>query len=225
MNKGLRTKFGKYLFEVSVIFIGMTLSFLFEEWRTNREKHQIASTHLKEIKSEALTVKHIVSIYDSIVRAEILRMDNLIERKELTNNEAFELLSLSTSNRDFSLTYKLQELQTLKATGEVSLINPDIVTMLALIQVAADKIEGVRYEASLFDQLMRLVISNTKFVSDRSSNVISMDYSKFIKSTQGVKELIVWRGREKRTPLYNLQLLNERCDELIKMVNNEAEKN
>ena len=173
MDKGLRSKFGKYLFEVSVIFIGITLSFLFEEWRTNREKYQIARTHLKEIKSEALTVKQIVSIYDSMVRAEMLTMDSLIEAKELTNNEAFKLLSLSTSNRDFSLTYKLQELQTLKATGEISLINPDIVTMLGLIQVAADKIEGVRYEASIFDQLMKLVISNTKFVSDKSSKVIS----------------------------------------------------
>jgi hypothetical protein len=225
MNKGLRSKLGKYVFEISVIFIGITLSFLFEEWRTNREKAQIARSHLKEIKDEALYVKQIVSIYDSMVRSEILAMDSLIETNEPTNNEAFELLSLTTSNRDFSVTYILQELPTLKATGEISLIDPDIVTMLGLIQVAADKIEGIRYDASIFDQLMRLVIQNTKFVSDKSSKVLTMDYSKFIKSTQGIRELIVWRAKEKRTPLYNLGLLKERCDELIKMVDKETDEN
>src|SRR5688572_14856890 len=162
MNKGLRPKLGKYLFEVSVIFIGITLSFLFEEWRNNREKAQVAQDHLIGIKEEALLINKIVSIYDSMVKAEIVIMDSLIKAKELTNSEAFELLKLSTSNQDFSLIYKLRELPTLKATGEISLINRDIVTMLELIQVAADKIEGSRYDASIYDQLMRSVIQNTK---------------------------------------------------------------
>jgi hypothetical protein len=218
MNKGFKSKLGKYLFEISVIFIGITLSFLFEEWRTNREKVQIAQAHLVEIKEESVFINKIVSIYDSMVRAEMVTMDSLLELKELTNSDAFKLLKLSTSNRDFSIIYKLRELPTLKATGEISLINWNIVTMLELINVAADKIEGSRYDASIYDQLMRSVIKNTKFVSDKPSSLPSMDYAKFIKSNHEVHELIVWRAREKRTPLYNLKLLKERCDELIGMV-------
>jgi hypothetical protein len=221
MDKAFRPRIGKYVFEVSVIFIGITLSFLFEEWRTNREKAQRAKAHLIEIKEEALFIRKIASIYDSTVKAEIIIMDSLIGVKDLTNSAAFELLKLAISNRDFSISYKLRELPTLKATGEISLINGDVVTMLELLQVAADKIEGPRYDASIYDQLMRSVIQNTKYVSDKSSSALTMDYSRFMKSSQGITELVTWRTREKRAPLYNLKLLKDRCEELIEMVDKE----
>lgn len=221
MKFGLKNRLGKYVFEISVIFLGITLSFLFEEWRTKREKGDITKNHLIEIKEEALSIKHIISIYDSLVKAETAIMDSLLFKKELSNEEAFELLKLSIPNRDFSIVYKITELPTLKATGEIALLDRDIVTYMELIHVAADKIEGSKYNPSIYDRLMNEVVKNTKYVSDRSTNRLSMDYTKFIRSNQEIKELITWRTREKENPLYNLGLLEERCDELIKMVDKE----
>ena len=66
MESRLKEALRHYFFEISVIFVGITLSFLFEEWRTNREEMELVKGHLVEIREEALTIKNVVSIYDSM---------------------------------------------------------------------------------------------------------------------------------------------------------------
>lgn len=56
---------GKYLFEVVVIFIGITASFIFDEWRQNREKDAKANEMMKSLLIELERNDSYISYIDS----------------------------------------------------------------------------------------------------------------------------------------------------------------
>jgi hypothetical protein len=213
-----KEKLGHYFFEISVIFVGITLSFLFEEWRLNRREKAIAQGHLYEIREETLSVQRVVNIYDSMLLAETSKMDSLFKFTNPTNEDAFELIKYSLKNKDFSISYILSELSTLKSTGEAALMDRHTIVLLELIQVAIDGIEKYKGNQTIHEQLIQFVFANTTFVTDQRASSLKTDYAQLVKTDRKLRELIAWRLTEKKGPLHNLTLIKERCESLMEMV-------
>jgi hypothetical protein len=215
-----KEKLGHYLFEVSVIFIGINLSFLFEEWRLNRREKAITQGHLYEIREETFSVQRVVNIYDSMLLAETSKMDSLFMFANPKNEDAFELIKYSLKNKDFSISYILSELSTLKSTGEAALMDRHTIALLELIQVAIDGIEKYKGNQTIHEQLIQIVFAKTTFVTDLTAPRLKTDYAKLLKTDGKLREIIAWRLTEKKSPLHNLHLIKERCESLMELVDN-----
>jgi hypothetical protein len=50
-NRKLKDTVLQYVFEIIVIFIGISISFLFDEWRDNRKDRELERKHLMDVKS------------------------------------------------------------------------------------------------------------------------------------------------------------------------------
>jgi hypothetical protein len=50
-NRKIKDTVLQYVFEIMVIFIGISISFLFDEWRDNRKDRELERKHLMDVKS------------------------------------------------------------------------------------------------------------------------------------------------------------------------------
>ena len=87
----MRNVIGKYLFEVIVIFIGITSSFLFEEWRQNREKDQkateIMQALLVELDRNDSFIKHIDTTYFELSTS----IQKILDKENITRLEVMSV--------------------------------------------------------------------------------------------------------------------------------------
>lgn len=68
----------KYLFEVLTIFIGISISFLFDEWRENRKDEEIARKNLIFLRSNLVQDTLILTGMTEIGKASIYSINKLI---------------------------------------------------------------------------------------------------------------------------------------------------
>lgn len=87
----MKETIGKYLFEIVVIFLGITSSFLFEEWRQNREKDEkaidIVKSLLVELERNANYIRHADTLYmetNSFIQ-------KLLKKEDVTKDETVDI--------------------------------------------------------------------------------------------------------------------------------------
>jgi len=100
----MKDGFKKYVFEIIVIFIGITMSFFFDGWRTSREESQKITTQLIALNNDLDRIKSSISNADSNY-VEILSLVSAFRSKEGLGEEEFVALlwKISEDPRDFSV--------------------------------------------------------------------------------------------------------------------------
>ncbi len=86
----MKKTIGKYLFEIIVIFIGITSSFLFEEWRQDREKDKRASEIMKALLVELERNDSFIREIDTVYMDATISIQNLLDNEEVTQPEVTE---------------------------------------------------------------------------------------------------------------------------------------
>ncbi len=82
---------GKYLFEVVVIFIGITASFLFEEWRQGREKDEKAIAIMKSLVVELERNDSFIMAIDTSYIDLNASIEKMLRREEILAEELSEV--------------------------------------------------------------------------------------------------------------------------------------
>ena len=105
----------KYTFEILVIFVGITLSFMFDEWRSNRQE-KVNQRQLFETISIQLSQTKITLLQeDSILQSHSIILVNLIQQKEIPDSVMLNMFAYL--NRDYYLNL-VGLLNTLKSLSE-----------------------------------------------------------------------------------------------------------
>ena len=159
---------GNYLFEVIVIFIGITCSFLFEEWRQSREKEELSNAIMKsliiELERSNEYISDIDSTYlDTYQNLQLLMDAKIVEKKDL----GFMIHSIMEDIAKIRLTELTSYIHGLSSGDQLNIINKNK--------------ETVRYKSYLESLLKEHeVITNSVYEygytqlwqTDQSKNVI-----------------------------------------------------
>src|SRR6187551_901407 len=121
----------KYIFEVIVIFIGITMSFIFEEWRGSRSDDQKEKEYysllLSDLKSDSIAL---ATVFDGI-RFEQPRRDSILRKSKYDNYEqfsydmcaAFAFIQSQNLIKSFESIRQSGDLKLLKSKGLINQCN------------------------------------------------------------------------------------------------------
>jgi hypothetical protein len=133
----MKKKIGKYIFEILVIFIGITISFLFESWRNDREGRLETKKQLTLLRNDLGRTKAWIEQIDSNYNETISNISHLKNGKDLSE-EDFSLLMFKIFDNpiDFPLrdiSPYLSQVSRLNETSNIS-GSDKIITSVAFIQ-------------------------------------------------------------------------------------------
>lgn len=130
----------KYIFEVIVIFIGITMSFIFEEWRVSRSDNQKEKEYysllLSDLESDSIDLE---DIFDGI-KFEQPRLDSILKKSKYDNHEqfsydmcaAFALIQTQNLIKSFESIKQSGDLKLLKLKGLLNKCNLILAEQAAL---------------------------------------------------------------------------------------------
>jgi hypothetical protein len=166
----MRQQFGKYLFEVVVIFIGITLGFIFDEWRENRNKNSQQRILFESIKTEVLQTKVLLQNTDTTNTELITNMEQILKGEKFEPEEVLDGLELLTTDFYVNLIGTLNTLQSLTEQNSTSFYHNAIITqnisninsiavdhsqlVLELKTISTEKIYPFLSQYSLLDDLL-----------------------------------------------------------------------
>jgi hypothetical protein len=166
----MRQQFGKYLFEVVVIFIGITLGFIFDEWRENRNKNSQQRILFESIKTDVLQTKVLLQNTDTTNTELITNMEQILKGEKFEPEEVLDGLELLTTDFYVNLIGTLNTLQSLTEQNSTSFYHNAIITqnisninsiavdhsqlVLELKTISTEKIYPFLSQYSLLDDLL-----------------------------------------------------------------------
>ena len=124
----MKQQLGKYLFEIVVIFIGITLGFIFDEWRENRNENSQRRILFESIKTELQQTKILLQNTDSINTALVTNIERVLKGEELKSEEILSDLELLTTDFYVNLTGALNTLQSLTGQNSTSFYHNAAIT-------------------------------------------------------------------------------------------------
>jgi hypothetical protein len=124
-KQGLKDIVKKYVFEVLTIFIGISISFLFDEWRENRKDDEIARKNLIFLKSNLVQDTMVLTGMIDIGKASVHSINKLIYFKQ--DSEIADSLNAHIDKAAGYLDFKPNQMayEEIKQTGHTSLIKND----------------------------------------------------------------------------------------------------
>jgi hypothetical protein len=113
---------GKWIAEILIVFIGITLAFFVENYRTDLEETKSLRQHLRAINNDLIqdSIKFEWFIYESKIK--VNRIDSLIELIELKNDMRDKLLTISYIQIFHFIDVNDIAFQTFKSSGDYALL-------------------------------------------------------------------------------------------------------
>ena len=137
----MKDKLRKYLFEIVVIFIGITISFLFDGWRKDREDLKTTKTQLIAFKNDLNRIREYIELIDSGYMETISTIDKLRNREQIDEEDFVWLIwQISEATSDAPLRgfapylNQISKTNSLNVFQESNRINTLIVYIQGLIQ-------------------------------------------------------------------------------------------
>jgi hypothetical protein len=121
----LREKIPSYLAEVVIIFVGISMSFLYDEWREKRQNEETATKHMISIRENLVQDTTVLSKYIEFAH-EIIRCTELMayDSDKLNNLDTFDYcIDMTASYIDFSP--NITAFDEMKSNGHTKLIVND----------------------------------------------------------------------------------------------------
>lgn len=137
----MKDKLRKYLFEIVVIFIGITISFLFDGWRKDREDLKTTKTQLIAFKNDLNRIREYIELIDSGYMETISTIDKLRNKEQIDEEDFVWLIwQISEATSDAPLRgfapylNQISKTNSLNVFQESNRINTLIVYIQGLIQ-------------------------------------------------------------------------------------------
>ena len=199
---------GKYLFEVIVIFIGITSSFLFEEWRQNREKDQRGSEIMQALLVELERNDSFIREIDTTYLEVSTSIQKILDNESITQPEvvgaAYELLEglsyirlkeISSFIHGFSSN---DHINIISMNSEVlryltyleSLLTEHELTTNTLTESTASELWPLLYRYQLVDDILN---QQREFVDldEKTTDTPKRDISEFLSNAE-VRQQLKW---------------------------------
>ncbi|MEI6412081.1 MAG: hypothetical protein WCR52_22000 [Bacteroidota bacterium] len=124
-KEGLKDILKKYILEVVTIFLGISISFLFDEWRENRKDEEIARKNLIFLKSNLVQDTLVLTGMIDIGKAAVYSINKLIYFKQ--DSEISDSINAHIDKAAGYLDFKSNQMayEEIKQTGHTSLIKND----------------------------------------------------------------------------------------------------
>lgn len=137
----MKDKLRKYLFEIVVIFIGITISFLFDGWRKDREDLKTTKSQLIAFKNDLNRIREYIELIDSGYMETISTIDKLRNKEQIDEEDFVWLIwQISEATSDAPLRgfapylNQISKTNSLNVFQESNRINTLIVYIQGLIQ-------------------------------------------------------------------------------------------
>lgn len=131
-SKNFKNLFLKYIFEVMVIFLGISISFWFDEWRENRKDREMEHKHLIDLKNN---LKQDTFLLSQLIRAGNTFVNSSHKLATFKNDtEIIDSLNFHIDNATSYLPLKTNQAayEEIKQTGHTGLITNDTLKMFIL---------------------------------------------------------------------------------------------
>jgi hypothetical protein len=109
--------FQKYLFEFAVIFMGITLSFMFDEWRNARKEKQERKQLVVSIKNQLNQAKALLIKEDSILKNRMAILEVMIREEDVADSLVIEFFDYACKDFYVNLNGTLNTLRSLTEQG------------------------------------------------------------------------------------------------------------
>jgi hypothetical protein len=189
LDPKMKRHIGKYLFEVSVIFIGITLGFIFDEWRDRRNDDAEKKQVYQSILAELTRTKDLLRRTDSINTDLVKGIRTIVANNKFDHESTLYILDFLTSDFQLNLDGTLNTLKSLTEQNSRTFSkNPVIAQNISYIfSIAADHnriIDDLRVTAQsgLLPLLLRhnVVLDIANYRADGDSTLHG-DYPKLLK--------------------------------------------
>jgi hypothetical protein len=226
-NRKLKDVLIPYLFEIIVIFIGISISFLFDEWRDNRKDRELERKHLMDLKSNLQQDTFLMSrmieggkdfVHSSRKLATFKNDKDILDSLDFHIDNAASYLLLKTNKTAY---------EEIKQTGHTGLITNDSLKKIILQHYTLVIPQGEEWGDIDKNYTM------TYIVPEMSNYFpIVMDTTNMVSASQKVKALRIQKLRNlllnnaiykqetvksfMRTKLYSEKLIKRIEDELKK---------
>lgn len=226
-SKKFKNVFLNYAFEVMVIFLGISISFWFDEWRENRKDREMERKHLIDLKNNLKQ--------DTFLLSQLIKGGNTFvnsSRKLATFKSDMDILDSLNFHIDNATSYlplktNQAAYEEIKQTGHTSLITNDTLKMIILQHYTLVVKQGEEWSEVDKNYTMTQIIPE---MSHYFSVVV--DTANMVSDAQKIKALRLQKLRNillnntaykqaatdvfKTTKIYSERLIKKIEDELIK---------
>jgi hypothetical protein len=220
----LRDILKKYVLEVVIIFIGISMSFLFDEWRENRKDEETAIKNLIFLKSNLVQDTMVLTGMMEIGKASVHSINKLIYFKQ--DSEISDSLNTHIDKAASYLDFKSNQMayEEIKQTGHTSLIKNDTLKRAFLSYYTLIAPYCTEWTAVDKMQTMTQLIPEISIyfpVVVDTSNVISVQEKIKSLKVRKVRNLLIMNAAYKQEVIKALMLTKELAKGLLKRIEKE----
>ncbi len=217
----------KYVSEVLVIFIGISMSFFFDEWRQNRQDEETVKKHLAFLRTnlvqDTLQLTGMINIGHKIVRSS----HKLVYFKQ--DSEITDSISFHIDNAASYLTFKSNQMayEEIKQTAHTNLIRNDSLKILFLsyyTSVIPNCTEWCKVdETHTMTQLIPEMSLYFPVVIDSLNIVSASEKAKALRQKK-VRNLLLTNTTYKNAAIYTFAFTKKYTKKLLQKVDEELNK-
>jgi hypothetical protein len=217
----------KYISEVLIIFIGISISFLFDEWRDNRKDHETAHKNLTFLRSNL--------VKDTLILTGMMKMDRNLARsveKLCYFKQDDEILDSINFYIDNSVTYmefkaNMMAYEEIKQNAQTSLIENDSLKIAFLsyyTSIVPYCNEWCTVEKTqILNELIPELSNYLPIVEDKFNVVSAKEKAKALKIKK-VRNLMLTNLGYKQATINAMDLTKNMAKKLIKRIDKVLEK-
>jgi hypothetical protein len=226
-NKKFKDILIKYLFEIIVIFIGISISFWFDEWRDNQKDREMERKHLIDVKNNL--------IQDTLILSRVIEGGKIFvnsSRKLATFKNDSEILDSLDFHIDNASSYlPLQTNKTayeeIKQTGHTSLITNDslkrfILGHYTLVVPSGEEWSNVDKNYTM-TQLIPEISIYFPVVTDTTNMVSAAQKIKALR-VHKLRNLLLTNATYKQATIISFVTTKTYSEKLIKRIEDELKK-
>ncbi|MBX2960877.1 MAG: hypothetical protein KF687_00105 [Cyclobacteriaceae bacterium] len=128
MRKGKLKTLRKYLFEIIVIFSGITLSFMFDEWRSARKSEEERRQLFESIKTQLSQAKSLLIKEDSILQTRVVVLEQMVNDEAIPDSLVIEFFNYAGTDFYVNLSGTLNTLRSLSEQGASTISQNALIT-------------------------------------------------------------------------------------------------
>jgi hypothetical protein len=214
----------KYVLEVVIIFVGISMSFLFDEWRENRKDEETARKNLIFLKSNLVQDTMVLTGMIDIGKASVWSINKLIYFKQ--DSEISDSLNTHIDKAASYLDFKPNQMayEEIKQTGHTSLIKNDtlkrsFLSYYTLIMPYCNEWTAVD-KMQIMTQLIPEMSIYFPVVPDKSNIVSLQEKIKSLKIRK-IRNLLITNAAYKQEVINTLIFTKEVAKNLMKRIDDE----
>jgi hypothetical protein len=217
----------KYLSEVLIIFLGISISFLFDEWRDGRKDDETAYKHLTVLKTNLVQDTTILSVHIEMLKRLVHSTDKLIYFESAS--EVSDSIDYHIDKASSYAYFKPNQMayEEIKQTGHTNLIKNDTLKKAFLLYYTAVIPLCTEWctvdETQTMTQLIPEMTNYFPVVSDKQ-HLISIQEKATALKTKKLRNMLLASSTYKQTTVQVLMHTKKSAKDLLKILDEDLKK-